>query len=126
MAKRSSDTRVAYPEVKVQVRDLVRVVGIVTPFDPGGGWGIVLGKNSFNRVPWVNGHNRSMPGSPRSGTPRESQAKFRNGIRFVGKLGVQDEVGGGRHVAKRSSDPPCNLHRSQSSGMKPRANRGYC
>ena len=31
MAKRSSDSRVAYPEVKVQVRDLVRVVGIVAP-----------------------------------------------------------------------------------------------
>ena len=32
VAKRSSDPRVAYPEVKVQVRDLVRVVGIVAPF----------------------------------------------------------------------------------------------
>ena len=32
MAKRSSDPRVAYPQVKVQVRDLVRVVGIVAPF----------------------------------------------------------------------------------------------
>ena len=29
VAKRSSDPRVAYPEVSVQVRDLVRVVGIV-------------------------------------------------------------------------------------------------
>ena len=33
--RRSSDTRVAYPEVKVQVRDLVRIVGIVAPFDQG-------------------------------------------------------------------------------------------
>ena len=32
MAKRSSDPRVAYLEVNVQVRDLVRVVGIVAPF----------------------------------------------------------------------------------------------
>ena len=32
VAKRSSDPRVAYPEVNVQVRDLVRVVGIVAPF----------------------------------------------------------------------------------------------
>ena len=31
VAKRSSDPRVAYPEVNVQVRDLVRVVGIVAP-----------------------------------------------------------------------------------------------
>ena len=29
VAQRSSDPRVAYPEVKVQVRDLVRVMGIV-------------------------------------------------------------------------------------------------
>ena len=36
MAKRSSDPRVAYPEVKAQVRDLVRVVGIVAPFAPFG------------------------------------------------------------------------------------------
>ena len=36
MAKRSSDPRVAYPEVKVQVRDLVRGVGIVAPFAPRG------------------------------------------------------------------------------------------
>ena len=32
MAKRSSDPRIAYPEVKLQVRDPVRVVGIVAPF----------------------------------------------------------------------------------------------
>ena len=36
VAKRSSDPRVAYPEVNVQVRDLVRVVGIVAPFAPRG------------------------------------------------------------------------------------------
>ena len=34
MAKHSSDPRVAYPEVKVQARDPVRVVGIVAPFAP--------------------------------------------------------------------------------------------
>ena len=32
VAKRSSDPRVAYPEIKIQVRDLVRVVCIVAPF----------------------------------------------------------------------------------------------
>ena len=40
VAKRSSDPRVAYHEVKVQVRDLVRVVGIVAPFAP---WELVFG-----------------------------------------------------------------------------------
>ena len=34
VAKHSSDPRVAYPEVKVQVRDLVRVVDIVAPSAP--------------------------------------------------------------------------------------------
>ena len=36
VAKRSSVPRVAYPEVNVQVRDLVRVSGIVAPFAPRG------------------------------------------------------------------------------------------
>ena len=36
VAKCSSDHRVAYTEVNVQVRDLVRVVGIVAPFAPRG------------------------------------------------------------------------------------------
>ena len=36
VAKRSSDPRVAYLEVNVQVRDLVRVVDIVAPFGPTG------------------------------------------------------------------------------------------
>ena len=34
MAKHSSDPRVAYSEVKLQVQDPVRVVGIVAPFAP--------------------------------------------------------------------------------------------
>ena len=36
VTKSSSDPRVAYPEVNVQVRDLVRVVGIVASFAPRG------------------------------------------------------------------------------------------
>ena len=41
MAKRSSNPQVAYPKVIAQVRDLVRVVGIVAPFAPlgMGTWG---------------------------------------------------------------------------------------
>ena len=34
MAKHGYDSRVACPEVKAQVRDLLRVVGIVAPFTP--------------------------------------------------------------------------------------------
>ena len=48
VAKRSSDPRVAYPEVKVQVWDLVRVVCIVTSFASRGS---VFGENSFYRAP---------------------------------------------------------------------------
>ena len=46
VAKRSSEPRVAYPEVNVQVRDLVRVVGYVAPFAPRG---FRFGENSFYR-----------------------------------------------------------------------------
>ena len=52
VAKRSSDPRDAYPEVNVQVRDLVRVVDIVAPPSPppplprGGS---VFRENSFHR-----------------------------------------------------------------------------
>ena len=56
---------------------------------------------------------RPESGAPSSGTPRESQAKFRDGtvwagqysgkIRFIEKPGVEDE--GSRHVVKRSSVP---------------------
>ena len=65
------DPRVAYPEVKVQVRDLVRVVGIVTQISTQAG--SVFGENSFYRAPegkWA---------QETSGTQRESQAKFRDG-----------------------------------------------
>ena len=36
VVKGSSDPRIAHPEVKVQVRDLVRVVDIFAPFAPRG------------------------------------------------------------------------------------------
>ena len=77
MAKRSSDPPVAYLEVKVQIRDLVRVVGIIDLCPTG--VGAVFGENMFYRAQGVNGHSRSMPGAPSSGTPRKSQAKFRDG-----------------------------------------------
>ena len=75
-AKRSSHPQIAYPEVKVQVQDLVRVVGIVAPFAPRGS---VFGKIHFIEPQAVNGHRRPVPGVPNNGTPRESQAKFRDG-----------------------------------------------
>ena len=53
VTKRCSDPWVAYPEVKVQVRDPVRVVGIVALFAQRGS---LFGINSFYRAPvgkWV-------------------------------------------------------------------------
>ena len=76
MVKRSSDPRVDYPKVKIQVRDLMRTVGIVVPFAP---WASVFGENSFYRAPGTNGHRRPVSGAPSSGTRRKSQAKFRDG-----------------------------------------------
>ena len=67
VVKRSSDPRVAHPEVEVQVRDLVRVVGIVAPFAPRGFSIWEIRSVEPQRVDW---HRRLVPGAPRSGTPR--------------------------------------------------------
>ena len=69
---------ILYPEVKVQVRELLRVVGIVAPFAPTG--------VGTQRVLWV----------------LDLQGQYSVIIRFIEKPGVQDERG--RHVAKRSSE----------------------
>ena len=66
-----NEPRVAFPYVKVQVRELVRVVGIVAPFAP------LPGANLFYRAQGVNWHRRSVSGAPSSGTPRKSQEKFK-------------------------------------------------
>ena len=76
-----------------------------------------MGSQYSGKIPFIgpqgeNGHRRPVPGAPSSGTPRESQAKFREGpcgdcrrvlwvpgprdqysgkIRFIEKSGVQDE-----------------------------------
>ena len=63
VAKRSSDARVAYPEVKVRVRDLVRVVGIVAPFAP---WGSVFWENSFERAPVGKWAQETCAGCPQA------------------------------------------------------------
>ena len=75
VAKSSSDPRRVYPDVKLQGRDLVRVVGIVVHFAPLG-----FGTHGkFIKPQWENGPRRRVPGAPSSGTPRESQANFRVG-----------------------------------------------
>ena len=61
VAQRSSDPRVAYPEVKVQVRDLVRVMGIVASCAQRGS---VFGENSFYRATGVKWAQETYTGCP--------------------------------------------------------------
>ena len=81
MAKRSSDPRVAYPEVKVQVRDLVRVVVIVDPLPVGGS---VFGEKSFYLAPGCKWAQETCDGCPQQlyakGEPGKVQGRDRVGI----------------------------------------------
>ena len=72
MAKRSSDPRVGYPEFKVQVRDLVRIVGMVDPFAPRGGGGLYLGEIRFIEPQEVNVLCRVPQAAVRHGRARQS------------------------------------------------------
>ena len=78
VAKRSSDPRVAFPEVKVQVGNLVRVVDIVAPFAPRGS---VFGENSFYRAPGDEWAQETCAGCPKQqyamGEPGKVQGRDR-------------------------------------------------
>ena len=63
--KRNSDPRQTYPEVKLQGRDLVRVVGIIDHFAPLGAG--TREKNRFVEALVGNGCRRRVPGAPSSG-----------------------------------------------------------
>ena len=121
VARHSSDPRQAYPEVKLQGRDLVRVVGIVAPFAPLGAG--TQGKFVLSsprgevgqgvcRVPLAavrHGRARQTSESGPCGDCRRGlwvpgpRGQYSGKIRFIEKRGVQVE--GGRQVAKHSSDP---------------------
>ena len=68
-AKRRSDSRVGYHEVKVHVRDLVRLVDIVGTPLPHWGW-----------VPWENSFNRAQRGNEPRREPGKVQGPDRVGI----------------------------------------------
>ena len=74
VAKRSSDPRQAYPEVKLQRRDLVRVVGIVAHFAT---LGIGI-RGKFVLLSQTGEMDTGDLGHVYSGSPRESQANFRD------------------------------------------------
>ena len=71
VAKRSPDPRVAYTEVNIQVRDLIRVVGIVVPFAP---WGL-FGEISFYRAPGGKLAQETCVGCPQGRHTTEKQGK---------------------------------------------------
>ena len=123
VAKRSSDLRQAYPEVKLQGRDLVRVVGIVAPF-------ILLGvgtrRKFFLSSPREKLAQETYAGCPlqrfATGEPGKLQGRYCVGIvdgscgyrirgsvlgenSFYRETWVSRRGGGGRHVANRCSDP---------------------
>ena len=77
MAKRSSDPPGSLPRSQSSgTRNIVRLEGIVAPFAPRGV--SIWVKFVLSRPKQVNGHRRPVPDSPSSGTPQESQAKFRH------------------------------------------------
>ena len=107
VAKHSSDPRQAYPEVKLQVRDLVRVVGIVAPFAPLGavtrGKFVLssprgqIGQGDVCRVPLAavrNGRARQTSESGPCGDCRRGlwvpgpRGQYSGKIRFIEKCGV--------------------------------------
>ena len=74
--KRSSDTRVAHPEVKSSGTGLSVICGCCCPLRPAD---VQYSEKILCIEPQrVDRHKRVMPGAPSSGTPRKSQAKFRD------------------------------------------------
>ena len=101
VAKRSTDPRQAFPEVKLQGRELVRAVGIFAPFAPTGRY---PGKTLFIAPQGRHGPRRRAPGSLSRSTPRVSRANF--GVWTVWVFVLSRNIGYNcRHVAKCSSEP---------------------
>ena len=81
MSKHSSDPRVDNLEVKIQVRDLVRVVDIVDLFAPQGS---IFGENSFYQAPRGKWAQEISAGCPQQRYASEEsgkvQGRYRVGI----------------------------------------------
>ena len=97
VVKRSSDFRVAFAEVKLQVRDLVRVVGIVANFAPRGS---VFGENSLYRALGDKWAQETCAGCPKQqyamGEPGKVQGRDRVCIveRSCGCRTIYDQCSG--------------------------------
>ena len=122
VAKYSSDPRQAYPEVKLQGRDLVRVVGFVAPFTQMGagtrGKFVLsspigeMGPGDVCRVPLAavrHGRARQTSEPGPCGNCRRVLWVPGPRVPIRGKLFLSRNLGyktrGGRHVANHSSDP---------------------
>ena len=116
MTKRSFDLRVAYPDVKVQVRDLMRVVGIVSPLPQGvsvPGQNIFLSSPSglmdtgdLFRVPLAAVRHGSGARQG-SGTVLVGIVEVSSGVSIRGKFVLSRKLGNktrGLHLAKYSSE----------------------
>ena len=77
MVKHTSDPK----EGKIQVRDLVRVVGISVPYAARGDQ--YSGKIGFIEHQRVDGRRRPVPGAPISSILRQRQANVRKGTVWV-------------------------------------------
>ena len=115
VAKHSSDPRQVYPEVKLQGRDLVRVVGIVAPFAPVGGGGTQgmfvlssprgeMGPGDVCRVPLAairHGRARQTSESEPCGDCRRVLWVPGRGVRIRGKFVLS------RNVGHKTRGSPC-------------------
>ena len=110
VAKQSSDPRKAYPEVKLQGRDLVRVVGIVAPFAPMEGR--YAGKIRFIEPRGGNGP-RSRVAGVATGEPGKLQSRDRVGIveGFCGYrarvVSIRGKIVLSRKVGYKTRGSPC-------------------
>ena len=139
VAERSSDPKVAYPDVKVQVRDLVRVVGIVVPFAPRGVGSQgklflsrprgLMGTGDLCRVPPAavrhgRGARQHSGTVPCGDCRRDIWGQYSGKIRFIEKSGVQDE--GVAMWLNIVLNYPRVAYPCQSLGTRSSASCGYC
>ena len=142
MVKRSSDHQVAYPEVKLQERDLVRVVGIVVPFVPlGAGTREKFVLSSSREKMGTGDLCRVPPAAVRHGRTRKTSGTGLHGI-VEGSCGYRARGVSIRRKFVLSRNlwyktrgvaiwinvvlTPGSLPRSQTAGTGPSASCGYC
>ena len=128
LAERSSDPRVAYPEVKVQVWDLVRVVIVLPPLP---NCELVPGKNEACAGRPLQRNATGEPGKVQGrdhvGNVEKSCGYRARGVSIRGKSVLSRNLGydGGRHVLNVVLKHPRVAYLCQSLGTGPNAKCGY-